>query len=52
MQAKLYDRDGHALGEFVRGDMYIRDMKNTKGHVSGLMGGCWHPSDRWTVRPL
>lgn len=26
-----------------------RDMKNTKGHVSGLMGGQWHPTDRNTV---
>ncbi len=30
LQAKIYDRDGHAKGEFIRGDMYIRDMKNTK----------------------
>eukprot|EP00887_Chlorella_sp_A99_P001654 scaffold8.g1654.t1 len=33
-------------GEFVRGDMYIRDMKNTKGHVSGCTGGRWHPLDK------
>lgn len=32
-QPKLYDRDGKELGEFVRGDMYIRDLRNTKGHV-------------------
>ena len=30
MQAKIYDRDGRSLGEFVRGDMYIRDARNTK----------------------
>ena len=48
-QAKVYDRDGHTRGEFVRGDMYIRDMKNTKGHVSGLCGGQWHPTDRFTA---
>lgn len=29
--------------------MYIRDMKNTKGHVSGLCGGQWHPTDRFTA---
>ncbi|GIL65412.1 hypothetical protein Vafri_19165 [Volvox africanus] len=48
-QAKIYDRDGRALGEFVRGDMYIRDARNTKGHISGLTGGCWHPTDRYTA---
>ena len=30
LQAKIYDRDAHTRGEFIRGDMYIRDMKNTK----------------------
>lgn len=48
-QAKVYDRDGLTLGEFVRGDMYIRDLKNTKGHISGLTGGEWHPKERQTA---
>lgn len=48
-QAKIYDRDGKPRGEFVRGDMYIRDMRNTKGHVSGICGGKWHPHDRNTA---
>ncbi|GMH33543.1 hypothetical protein BSKO_01377 [Bryopsis sp. KO-2023] len=48
-QAKIYDRDGKTLGEFIRGDMYIRDMRNTKGHVSGLCGGMWHPVDKETI---
>ena len=39
LQAKIYDRDGRALGEFIRGDMYIRDSRNTKGHISGCTGG-------------
>ncbi|KAM0938982.1 putative transcription factor WD40-like family [Dioscorea sansibarensis] len=42
-QAKIYDRDGLTLGEFIKGDMYIRDLKNTKGHISGLSGGEWSP---------
>uniref|UniRef100_A0A061QZ94 Wd repeat-containing protein 70-like n=1 Tax=Tetraselmis sp. GSL018 TaxID=582737 RepID=A0A061QZ94_9CHLO len=46
---KVYDRDGRELGEFPRGDMYIRDMKNTKGHISGCTFGSWHPSDRFTA---
>lgn len=48
-QAKIYDRDGLTLGEFMKGDMYIRDLKNTKGHISGLTWGEWHPRARETV---
>ncbi|KAL1546637.1 WD repeat-containing protein 70-like [Salvia divinorum] len=48
-QAKIYDRDGLTLGEFVKGDMYIRDLKNTKGHISGLTCGEWHPKDKQTI---
>lgn len=48
-QAKIYDRDGLTLGEFVRGDMYIRDLKNTKGHISGLTCGEWHPKTKETI---
>eukprot|EP00850_Spirogloea_muscicola_P000386 SM000001S04788 [mRNA] locus=s1:2312983:2316452:+ [translate_table: standard] len=48
-QAKVYDRDGYTQGEFLRGDMYIRDLKNTKGHLSGLTGGEWHPRERHTA---
>ncbi|KAK3244161.1 hypothetical protein CYMTET_46216 [Cymbomonas tetramitiformis] len=43
---EIFDRDGREEGEFVRGDMYIRDMKNTKGHVMGCTGGMWHPHHR------
>lgn len=45
-QAKVLSRDGEALVEFVKGDMYLRDMHNTKGHVSEITAGCWHPTDR------
>ncbi|CAL4925330.1 unnamed protein product [Urochloa decumbens] len=48
-QAKIYDRDGLTLGEFVKGDMYIRDLKNTKGHISGLTGGEWNPKAKETI---
>ncbi|CBI37203.3 unnamed protein product, partial [Vitis vinifera] len=48
-QAKIYDRDGLTLGEFVKGDMYIRDLKNTKGHISGLTCGEWHPKTKETI---
>lgn len=46
---QIYDRDGFTLGEFLKGDMYIRDLKNTKGHISGLTAGQWHPKDRETA---
>ena len=43
---KIYDRDGRELGESLQGDMYIRDMKNTKGHVSPCLNGQWHPHNK------
>jgi WD40 repeat protein len=46
--SKVYDRDGKEQGELPRGDMYIRDMKNTKGHVTACSGGAWHPIDKGT----
>ena len=45
-QAKIMSRDGEILTEFVKGDMYLRDMHNTKGHVSEVTTGTWHPTDR------
>jgi len=47
--SQIYDRDGLTLGEFVKGDMYIRDLKNTKGHISGLTCGEWHPKTKETI---
>ena len=45
-QIKIYDRDGLERGESLRGDMYIRDQRNTKGHISPATGGKWHPTDK------
>lgn len=45
-QAKILSRDGDILTEFVKGDMYLRDMHNTKGHVSEITTGTWNPVDR------
>lgn len=44
-QAKILDRDGETLTEFVKGDMYLRDMHHTKGHISEITSGTWSPSD-------
>ena len=48
-QIKVYDRDGIERGESLRGDMYIRDQRNTKGHVSPATGGQWNPTDKYEV---
>ncbi|CAB3998211.1 WD repeat-containing 70 [Paramuricea clavata] len=45
-QAKILDRDGFEAMECVKGYQYLFDMAKTKGHVSMLNGGCWHPKDR------
>ncbi|KAI0082227.1 transcription factor [Panus rudis PR-1116 ss-1] len=47
-QAKLYDRDGEELATYIKGDPYIRDMKNTSGHVAELTSCAWHPKDPQT----
>ena len=45
-QAKILSRDGDTLAEFAKGDMYLRDMHNTKGHVSEVTTATWHPTER------
>ncbi|KAK5374981.1 hypothetical protein LTR20_001274 [Exophiala xenobiotica] len=42
-QAKILSRDGETITEFVKGDMYLRDMNMTKGHISEITSGTWHP---------
>ncbi|TFK41387.1 transcription factor [Crucibulum laeve] len=44
-QAKLFDRDGEEQATYIKGDPYIRDMKNTSGHVGELTSCAWHPKD-------
>ncbi|KAL1843806.1 hypothetical protein VTJ49DRAFT_7516 [Mycothermus thermophilus] len=44
-QPKIMSRDGDIVAEFVKGDMYLRDMHNTKGHVGEVVTGTWHPTD-------
>lgn len=45
-QGKILSRDGEVIAEFVKGDMYLRDMNNTKGHVSAVTSGTWNPVDQ------
>lgn len=44
-QARILLRDGETEYETVKGDMYLRDMNMTNGHVSEITSGAWHPSD-------
>lgn len=44
-QARIFSRDGDLLSEFQKGDMYLRDMNMTKGHVSEITAGTWHPTN-------
>ncbi|OWP05407.1 hypothetical protein B2J93_8350 [Marssonina coronariae] len=45
-QARIMSRDGEVLAEFQKGDMYLRDMNNTKGHISEVTTGTWNPVDK------
>jgi WD40 repeat protein len=45
-QPIVMDRDGKELIKFVKGDMYLRDMSNTKGHTMEVTHVCWHPSEK------
>ena len=45
-QPKLFSRDGEEMKEYIKGDMYLRDLNNTKGHVSEVVAAKWHPTNR------
>ncbi|PRP75834.1 WD repeat-containing protein 70-like [Planoprotostelium fungivorum] len=45
-QAKLYNRDGVEEGECIKGDMYLMDQVNTKGHTSTITKAAWRPKDK------
>lgn len=45
-QARVFSRDGELLAEFAKGDMYLRDLHNTKGHIAEVTCGAWHPTNR------
>ena len=45
-QPVIFDREGKEIIKFVRGDMYIRDLTNTKGHTMEVTGVTWHPVEK------
>ncbi|KAH8430522.1 WD40 repeat domain-containing protein [Aspergillus melleus] len=44
-QPRILSRDGETVTEFAKGDMYLRDLHHTKGHVSEVSSGAWSPTD-------
>lgn len=40
---RVLDPEGRRLKEFKGGDMYVSDMRNTRGHVGEVMCGGWDP---------
>ncbi len=42
-QAKIFQADGTKKQTTIRGDMYLHDMNNTKGHVATIHDGKWNP---------
>mmetsp|Transcript_45496 Transcript_45496/g.33270 ORF Transcript_45496/g.33270 Transcript_45496/m.33270 type:complete len:192 (+) Transcript_45496:468-1043(+) len=48
--AKIQTREGAKVQATIRGDMYISDVANTKGHVAAICEGKWHRvRDGWFV---
>eukprot|EP01038_Epipyxis_sp_PR26KG_P011937 gene11937-15978_t len=45
-QPKIYDREGNEIIKFAKGDMYLRDLSNTKGHTMEVTGVQWHPVEK------
>lgn len=40
-QPKLFDRNGNELVTYKKGDVYLRDMKQTSGHVAEISSCSW-----------
>lgn len=44
-QPRVYDYQGDELAVYRKGDVFMRDMKHTTGHVTEATCGAWHPTD-------
>lgn len=44
-EPRVYDFHGEELATYKKGNVYMRDMKHTNGHVSEMTCGGWHPTD-------
>ena len=41
--AKVFTRDGQEVISCIKGDVYVTDMAQTKGHVNSITSCQWHP---------
>ncbi|CAO1624717.1 unnamed protein product [Parajaminaea phylloscopi] len=48
-QPKLFDRNGNELATYKKGDVYLRDMKQTSGHVAELSSCSWMNDDTFVT---
>jgi hypothetical protein len=46
LKPKLFTREGALLAEFNKGDQYLADQNQTKGHTASVLGLQWHPTDK------
>lgn len=44
-QPKLFSREAAEVSTLMRGDMYLRDLRHTKGHIAAVTCVRWHPVD-------
>ena len=45
-QAKIISREGVEEISCLKGDNYLVDIRNTKGHTYGIRDGKWHPLEK------
>lgn len=44
-QPRVYSYDGDEIATYKKGDVFMRDMKHTTGHISDITCGMWNPVD-------
>ncbi|TIB91311.1 WD40 repeat-like protein [Wallemia mellicola] len=42
---RLFTRDGDEIYKWSKGDQYIKDQRQTKGHIGEINNCAWHPFD-------
>ncbi|TIA98302.1 hypothetical protein E3P96_03186 [Wallemia ichthyophaga] len=42
---RLFTRDGDEIYKWSKGDQYIKDQRQTKGHIAEINNCAWHPFD-------
>lgn len=42
--ARIFSREGDEIAMFRKGDVFLRDMRHTTGHVTDITCGAWNPT--------